>query len=148
VDDVSQWFWLVLEQAKPDLGRLATWLEAASRAEIEDFAREFRRAKEHVVADYSKGIEVDGVIFSEDGTEDFCDWVVAQGRHFWQAAVVARADLSGLAREYQRAGEFRKAANRAWNGSALGQKYPGSHSPRLLAHAVYDARFDADLDDA
>jgi hypothetical protein len=149
VDDVSQWFWLVLEQTKPDLGRLATWLEAASRAEIEDFAREFRRAKEHVVADYSKGIEVDGVIFSEDGTEDFCDWVVAQGRDFWQAAVASRADLSGLAREYQGAEESgSKAASRAWNASALGQKYRGSHSPRLLAYAIYDARFGADLDDA
>jgi hypothetical protein len=148
VDDVSQWFWLVLEQARPNLGRLATWLEVASRAEIEDLAREFRRAKQHVVADYSKGIEVDGVVLSEDATEDFCDWVVAQGRDFWQAAVASRADLSGLAREYQRAEEFRNTASRAWNGSALGQKYRGSHSPRLLAYAVYNVRFGADLDDA
>jgi hypothetical protein len=96
----------------------------------------------------SKGIEVDGVVLSEDATEDFCDWVVAQGRDFWQAAVASRADLSGLAREYQRAEEFGNAASRAWNGSALGQKYQGSHSPRLLAYAVYDARFGADLDDA
>jgi hypothetical protein len=61
--DVSQWFWMVLEQARLDLGRLATWLETASREEIEDFAREFRRAKVRVIADYSKGIEVAGVIF-------------------------------------------------------------------------------------
>jgi hypothetical protein len=149
VDDVSQWFWLVLEQTRPDLGRLATWLEAASRAEIEDFAREFRRAKARVIADYSKRIEFDGVTFSEEVTEDFCDWIVAQGRRIWQAAVASRAYVSGLAREYQRAKESgSKAASRAWNGSALGQKYPGSHSPRLLAHAVYDARFGADLDDA
>ena len=92
MDDVSQWFWLVLEQARPNLGRLATWLEVASRAEIEDLAREFRRAKQHVVADYSKGIEVDGVVLPEDATEDFCDWVVAQGRDFWQSAVASRAD--------------------------------------------------------
>ena len=148
MDDVSQWFWLVLDQARPNLGRLATWLEAASRAEIEDLAREFRRAKQHVVADYSKGIEVDGVVLSDEATEDVCDWVVARGRDFWQAAVASRADLSGLAREYQRAEEFGKAASRAWNASALGQKYRGSHSPRLLAYAVYDARFGADLDDA
>ena len=57
MDDVSQWFWLVLEQARPNLGRLATWLEVASRAEIEDLAREFRRAKQHVVADYSDALK-------------------------------------------------------------------------------------------
>jgi hypothetical protein len=149
VDDVSEWFWIVLEQMKPDLGRLAAWLETASRAEIEDFAREFRRAKAYVVADRAKGIEVDGAIFSEDATEDFYDWIVAQGRPFWKAAVASRTDLSGLAREYQRAqGSGSKAADRAWNAAALGQKYSGSHAPRLLAYAIYDARFGADLDDA
>ena len=121
--------------------KFAAWLETASRAEIEDFAREFRRAKAYVVADSAKGIEVDGAIFSEDATEDFYDWIVAQGRPFWQAAVASRTDLSGLAREYRR-----KAAN--WNAAALGQKYSGSHAPRLLAYAIYDARFGADLDDA
>ena len=147
--DVSQWFWVVLEKAKRDLGRLAAWLETASRLEIEEFAREYRCAKARVIADYTQGIEIDGVSFSEEVTEDFCDWIVAQGRRIWQAAVASRAYVSGLAREYQRAKESgSKAASRAWNGSALGQKYPGSHSPRLLAHAVYDARFGADLDDA
>ena len=29
--DVSQWVWMVLEQARLDLGRLAVWLESASR---------------------------------------------------------------------------------------------------------------------
>lgn len=61
--EVSEWFWLAIEQTWLDLDRLATWLETASREEIEDFAREFRRAKERVVADYSNGIDVDGVIF-------------------------------------------------------------------------------------
>ena len=27
--EVSEWFWLVLEQTWPDLGRLATWLRSS-----------------------------------------------------------------------------------------------------------------------
>jgi hypothetical protein len=149
VEDVSEWFWIVLEQTRPDLGRLAVWLEAASRQEIEDFAREFRRAKARVIADNSEGIEIDGVTFSKEVTEDFCDWIVAHGRHVWRAAVASRDYVSGLAREYQRAKKSGgKAASRAWNAATLGQKYPGSHAPRLLACAIYDARFGGDLEDA
>ena len=144
--DVSQWFWVVLEKAKRDLGRLAAWLETASRLEIEEFAREYRCAKARVIADYSQGIEIDGVSFSEEITEDFCDWIVAQGRPVWQAALASHAYVSGLAREYQRAKKSggKSVASHTWNAANLGQKYPGSHAPRLLADAVYNARFGAD----
>ena len=147
--DVSQWFWLVLEQARRDLGRLAAWLENASRVEIEEFVREFGCAKARVIADPSKGIEIDGATFSEEVTEDFSDWIVAQGRPVWQAAVASRDYVCALAREYQRAKQSdSNAANHTWNAAGLGKKYPGSHAPRLLADAVYDARFGTDPDDA
>jgi hypothetical protein len=148
--EVSQWFWMVLEQARLDLGCLAVWLESASRLEIEEFAREFRCAKARVIADYSKGIEIDGVAFSDEVTEDFCDWIVAQGRPVWQAALARRDYVFALAREYRRTRESgsKAAARQAWNPAVLGQKYAGSHTPRRLADAVYDARFGADPDDA
>ena len=144
--EILEWFWTVLESARPDLGRLASWLEAATRTEIEAFTRKFSEAKE-AVANYSDGVQVDGTVFSEDSMEDLCEWIVAQGRDFWEAAVSGGTDLAELAREYL-AEESGRAASRAWDASALGEKYRGYRSAYYLAFGVYRARFDADLYDA
>ena len=147
MDKIPEWFWVVLEDANFDLGRLANWLQSASRTEIEDYQNAFEYAKEAVVVDHSAGIEIGGEFHSEDGTEDFCTWIVGQGRQVWQAALPSGGALSVWTDEYDRF-ERGQSVTGAWSDASLGDRYPGSRAPDALAYKIYPERFDADLYDA
>jgi len=139
-------FWTVLESVRPDLSRLADWLESASRTQIVAFQAEFEAAKEDL-ADYSEGIRFNGTTTSEDATQDICAWIVGQGRVAWEAAFSRKSDLSAYAQEHQDS-ESQVSTKGVWNDSGLGEKYRGSRSPAILAYCIYEDRFGDSLYDA
>jgi hypothetical protein len=138
MDEVPQWFWTTLDAARPDLGRLRTWLESASRQEIEDFQIGFENAKEALTDGYGYNgpntVEIDGIVFSEDDKEDLCAWIVAHGQRYWEAALAVCDDLSGLAREYMAAERNQEDPVQKWHEVA-----------GVLAAKVYYERFDANF---
>ena len=137
------WFWDVLESAKPNLQRLVDWLETATREEIVAFERTYEDAAKEV-CDYWSGPTVDGVGFSEDDTEDFCHWVVSQGRALWRQARTA-PDLEPFVRLYW-AAEDGATDWPKWNSSVLNENYRGYQAPGSVAYAVFEARFSEPLD--
>src|SRR5713226_10200850 len=92
-----EWFWRVLDSTRPDLQRLEAWLETASKEQVEQFAHAFEIAAA-AVCDFWDGPEVDGVVYSEDDTEDLCKWVVGQGRDLWKSVVDGDRTLANVAR--------------------------------------------------
>ncbi|MBX7218538.1 MAG: DUF4240 domain-containing protein [Blastocatellia bacterium] len=119
---VPDWFWEVLESAKPELQRLVDWLEAASREEIVEFQRTYEDAAQ-AICDYWDGPVVGDIVFSEDDTEDFCTWVVSQGRALWEQALVA-ADLEPLVQLYRASESESDTTWPNWNPKVLNPAYP------------------------
>ena len=140
MEQPPDWFWSVIEQAKPSLGRLATWLEAASEEEVVQFALAYDLAAEQL-ADSWDGPHVDDVPYSEDDTEDLCDWVVSQGRGLWRAAMAREIDLRELARLELASERGETSECPGWAADVSNPAYDGSLAPRYLAHAVYRNRF-------
>ncbi|WP_432987412.1 DUF4240 domain-containing protein [Dactylosporangium sp. CA-233914] len=126
--DVPDRFWNVLEAHAPSTQRLTAWLRGASEDEIVAFQLAYELAAEEIT-DYWDGPVVDGVPYSEDDTEDLCQWIVAQGRPAWEAARSGPAGLTEAIRRY-----VERDLDDAW--------IPGS-----VAHAIFYDRFHASLDE-
>jgi hypothetical protein len=136
---VPDWFWDILDSTRPNLQRLIEWLEAATREQLIEFQRSYDEAAQEV-CDFWSGPTVDGVTLSEDDTEDFCRWIVSQGRIFWEQVVKA-SDLESFVRIYW-------AAERPnWDSFVINPMYRGFQSPGIIGHAVFESRFHESLDD-
>ena len=95
MEPMPELLWTVIENSKPSLQRLADWLESASREDVERFALTYEWAAQEI-AEYWQGPLVDDVQYSEDDTEDLCNWIVSQGRKLWGQAVSEEIDLADL----------------------------------------------------
>ena len=144
MEQPPDWFWSAIEQAKPSLGRLAKWLESASKEEVIQFALAYEWAAEEV-ADYWAGPNVDGAPYSEDDTEKMCKWVVSQGRGLWKRAVAREIDLVELARLEVASGLGESGEYPGWVADVADSAYDGYLAPESIAHAVYRTRFGLSL---
>lgn len=139
VSTVPEWFWDLLEASRPSLQRLEDWLGRAEPERIVEFARAWRDASE-AIADATNGPTVDGERLSEDDTEDFCHWVVSQGRETWQTALPPAA-LEDFVRRY-------RGGDGTWDPDFRDSRRAArSSSPRTLAFVVFRERFDDELSD-
>jgi len=140
---VPIWFWAVLEKTRPSLQRLVEWLEAATREQIIEFQRSYVDAAQEI-CDYWDGPIVDGIGFSEDNTEDLCEWIVSQGHVLWRKAIEA-PDLEYFVRIYWAAERKADSEWPAWDISVTNPIYRGYQSPGTVSHAVFQHRFSEDL---
>ena len=97
--DIPAWFWSMLDETRPSLENLALLLEDLSRERLVQFAFHYQAAAQEV-CDYWQGPVVDDISFSEDDTEDLCNWVVGQGRSMWEHALSLGSDLEPIVRLY------------------------------------------------
>ena len=141
------WFWDVLERTRPDLARLESWLMAASAEQVRQFADAFENAA-MTLCDYWDGPMVDGIQYSEDDTEDLCQWIVSQGRDLWTKLMNGKLDLTDVARHIARS-EIDKlpAKTEEWNSTVNDLRHFGYQSPECIAHAVYYSRFGTRISD-
>ena len=144
MDQPPEWFWSVIERSKPSLKRLAEWLEAAPKEAVIRFAFLYELAAEEV-ADFSSGPDVDGVQYSEDDTEDLCNWVVSQGSGLWRKAITREIDLASLARLNEDSRRNESAEYQTWVVDVSDSAYDGYLAPHCLAHPIYRKRFGLSL---
>jgi hypothetical protein len=140
------WFWNLLDEARPSLDRLASILENLSAEQLEAFQRFYSDAALAVCpyweGPYSKRQKQH---LSEDGTQDFCEWVVSQGLTLWKAAVSDKTDLSTLADVYLQAEYEGRPEYPKWRAVEKQDEYFGWLGPACLAFAVYERRFGGNL---
>lgn len=136
---VPDWFWDVIEAAKPRVAALEAWLAAQPEATMAQFALIYETAAAEL-ADYWDGIEVDGDVWSEDDMEDLCDWVVSQGRDYWTSVRTGDRPLIEAARTY-------RAESGTWDPAITNPEHRGYASPQAIVHGVYWSRFGESLDD-
>jgi hypothetical protein len=97
---VSDWFWELLEVTRPRSSELRIALAELSTPELELFQLSFKVAQE-AITDYWNGPVVPeaGGALSEVSTEDFCAWIVGEGRGVWNRSLENGVDLVALAQE-------------------------------------------------
>lgn len=136
---VPDWFWDAIEATRPHVAALEAWLVAEPKATVEQFALHYDIAAPEL-ADYSCGIEVDGMGWSEDDMEDLCRWIVGQGRAYWQSVIDGDRTLLAAART------FLDDANH-WNSEVSDPAHRGYQSPGGIARGVYWSQFGEMMDD-
>lgn len=134
----TDWFWDVIAATAPRVAALEAWLAAQPRTTVQRFAFAYEDASTEL-ADYADGITVDGVTFSEDDMEDLCDWVVSQGRAYWETVVSGELPLAEAALAYH-------DDTTHWDTAVTDPGHRGYQSPSGIAHGVYRTRFGEDLD--
>lgn len=140
-------FWDILDGARPSMAALRTSLEALDREGLENFYGFFESLAWDVRSD--EGTYVDDAIgyLSEDGAEDLANWVVSQGRAYWERI---REDLSVLGPEYLRMSDVQ--AGRPSETAVKWELEPRDSAYGRVGHlslvvAMYAARFDASIFD-
>lgn len=80
-DDISQWFWGIVDESKQSPDQLRSLLQHMSRDEIIRFDNEFQEAAAQLVDEPFYEFMDEGI--SEDGAKDLADFVVSQGKAFY-----------------------------------------------------------------
>ncbi|MEZ0231190.1 MAG: DUF4240 domain-containing protein [Planctomycetota bacterium] len=138
--------WSLLDATRPDLAKLAAHLEAMSQGELEAYQLAFVRSMEDVASDWSDGIRVGDRVLSEDDMEDFCAWVVGEGRAIFERATAPGADLAALVTLRDSAERGGVEAHPRWAPTRpLASDLRGYLSPYYLAIPIYERRFEGDL---
>ncbi|MDY0816636.1 hypothetical protein [Kitasatospora purpeofusca] len=143
-DRDPDWFWEVLDATRPRLSALESWLESQPRDVLEAFALAYESAAESL-ADFSEGVSVDGDVWSEDGTEDLCRWVVGQGYGLWSPVVAGDLPLEEVARMYLGRAPLLPEGGTPWDGEVSDPAHRGYQSPGAIVQGVYRTRFAEDL---
>jgi hypothetical protein len=129
---VPPMLWNVLDDCAPSLKKLESWLEAADRQDVFAYAIAYRNAAEALTEAVD---ELHTPEISEDGSEDFRNWAVAQGEATWRGA------LGDLPAAYKRhiAGENR------WDDKVRNPAHRGFRAPWYIAVPIFEERFSEDL---
>ena len=135
------WFWNILESTRPSLMKLESWLVTAPREHVEEFAAAYELAAK-TLCDYWDGPLVDGIQYSEDDTEDLCNWIVSQGRELWHKVAGGDLDIGHVAsvvarRDYN----LLPVAIKDWSTEVRDPKHRGYQAPESIAMGVYYSRF-------
>jgi hypothetical protein len=135
------WFWNILDSTRPSLAALETWLVNAPKEQLEEFANVYELAAQSL-CDYWDGPLVDNLQYSEDDTEDLCNWVVSQGRELWQRVRAGDIDIGCVASILSK-GEFHllPVPTEQWSTEVSNPKHRGYQDPALIAMGVYFTRF-------
>jgi hypothetical protein len=145
MNDPKDWFWKALDATRPSLAALESWLMNASQEHVEQFAAEYELAAQ-ALCDYWDGPIVDGVEYSEDDTEDLCDWVVAQGRELWHKVKDREIDIGTIALVHSRGNyDLLPVPVSEWTTEVRDSKHRGYQDPASIASGVYRSRFGVDL---
>ena len=144
MEEIPDWFWEVIEATKPRVSELEAWLESQPKRTVEHFAFAYMIAATSL-ADYSEGVRVDGFVWSEDSTEDLCDWVVSQGRVFWTAVVSGDWALADVAEVYLGRPSPLSDESTQWSHEVSNPDHRGCRTPSSIAGGVYWTRFGEDL---
>jgi len=142
--EIPAWFWETLDSARPNLQALASFLENTSRQTLIEFATFYREASQEA-CEYWNGPIVDDIPFSEDDTEDLCNWVVSQGKSVWERAIASRRSLEPIVRLYRE--NDGKASSTSWTTHVDNAEYLGYQAPEHIAFAIFRTRFADDLTD-
>ncbi len=124
----------MLAEARPSTSALAERLEKLDSEELELFQVSYELAMQ-VITEYWQGVRITerDLVYSEDRTEDFCSWVVSEGREVWVRSLAVN-DLADLAREEMILEEHpevqRQQGRPQWDSD-----------PRWVAHRLYDERY-------
>jgi hypothetical protein len=146
MDEIPEWFWQVLDSTKPRLPALEAWLEAQPRRTVEHFAAAYVEAA-GMLGDYSDGVVVDGVGWSEDAMEDLYNWIVSQGHDYWAAVVSGEYPLADVIEVYlDRPAPLGPAPVR-WTDDVSNPAHKGYQAPQYIAHGVYFTRFGEEIYD-
>jgi len=137
--ELPDWFWDAIEATKPNVAALEAWLLAAPKHTVEEFGYHYETASLEL-AEYSSGIQIGDLSFSEDDMEDLCHWIVSQGRAYWQSVIDGERTL------HEAADPAGFAANH-WNSAVSDPAHRGYQSPSGIAHGVYWSRFGEYLDE-
>lgn len=149
-----KWFWNIIESNKPLLTNLEMTLEQSDQETVENYFALYTTASQEIV-DYWDAP------FSEDSTEDICDWIVSQGKVFWEIVVnneidllqahqlMVEIDIVKSESEPKPTPKPTKYANMVchWNNEVKNEKYQGYQSPKALAIGVYYEKFDRNIYD-
>jgi hypothetical protein len=116
----------------------------ATQKKVEEFLTAYELAAQ-TLCDYWDGPVVDGVQYSEDDTEDLCNWVVSQGRDLWQCVVEGDIDIGTIAsiissREFH----LLPVAIAEWTTTVGDPRHRGYQDPALIAQGVNLTRFGTD----
>ncbi|QDT99571.1 DUF4240 domain-containing protein [Gimesia aquarii] len=80
-EDISQWFWSIIDLANSSRDRLETRLREMSKDELIRFHNEFDEAATQLVDEpFSKYLPIDT---SEDHLRDIAEWIVSQGQSYF-----------------------------------------------------------------
>ena len=92
--DMSEWFWEIIERASRDRDKLRSILSVMPKEDINRFQREFLGAATQLrYGPFSDLVYASGD--SEDGLDDISNWVVSQGRPYYES-VYANPDTIPL----------------------------------------------------
>ncbi|MEZ6136324.1 MAG: hypothetical protein R3C53_15625 [Pirellulaceae bacterium] len=135
------WFWDVLQSTSPSLKALEAWLVNVPKERVEQFASAYELAAQSL-CDYWNGPIVDGVQYSEDDTEDVCNWIVSQGPGLWQRVFTGELDLERVAKIIFN-GHFHLLPEPVieWSEDVADPAHDGYQDPALIAAGVFYSRF-------
>lgn len=86
-EDISDWFWSIIERAQQDHEKLRAILWGLAEEDVARFHEEFVLASSVLRGDPFDVLIYEDSGESEDGVMDIAYWVTAQGREFYEAVL-------------------------------------------------------------
>jgi hypothetical protein len=126
--------WKVLDDCAPSLQKLASWLEAADRQDVLAYAIAYRNAAEALI-EAADELTLNDRAISEDESEDFRNWAVAQGEATWRGAL---GDSEAAFKRYS-------ARENRWDHKVQNPAHEGFQAPWYIAVPIFEERFSEDL---
>src|ERR1043165_7289595 len=130
---LSDWFWEMIDTSEHQLQRLAEKLEVLPKEQLLKFHVEYNDAKGEVnpFDNEALGAHLSGSC-GEDSHEDFADWVVSQGRYFFQQVIENPADIDSYIETFWDC-EGDDQSEFYWNTDVEREEYRGYQSPGYIA---------------
>lgn len=136
------WFWKIVESSERSLKKMCKTLEPLSKKELINFQRICWHLKEDVnpfTRSYEMKLQIP---CSEDHGDDFSGWVIGEGRAFFE-------NVRDHPEDVQKHNDFLEREHRTrWDISVEHEEYEGYQRVDIIAKAVYEKKFDEDLDEA
>ena len=149
-EEIPDWFWQLIESSEHKLQCLAEKLELLTKEQLIAFQFQYEDAKELVSPMWANEPgEIGSYIeeCSEDNADDFADWVVSQGRNFFDDVKSNPASGPEYLTMYEQHDRDEMFLHLCWNDDVEREEYRGLQSPGFIARGVYECRFGESLYD-